>query len=311
MADAGEYSDLDLDISNYTLRELLELLQLPVGFVHADLRRSMRLVARLHPDKSGAPPEVYRLFYTAHVMCRQLLAAREQGDKSALIREDYDTPEGRQIAEEVGRRADFQEWFNESFEEFHKTLPQQSGGYDDWLAQDVEQGPKVRNQAEMVAEMAKRRKAAALKAVVLADGPMPASMGGGTMLVASEEPTVGVAGGMVGDIAYGDLKQSYEESIVPVAEVDGLVTSKYSSVEELMAARAGIDVAAAEYWKADERATEREQRELETRMSTDARMHALLQQEQDQREAHARWQANAIALTGAPGATGRGPAPRN
>ena len=304
MADAGsadEYSDLDLDIRNYTLRELLELLQLPMGFSQIDLRRSMRLVAELHPDKSSAPPKVYRLFYQAHVMCRQLLAARKQGDLSAQIREDYDTPEGRQIAEEVGRREDFQQWFNESFEEFHQTLPQQSAGYDDWLAQDVEQGPKVRNQAEMVAEMAKRRKEAARKAVVLAGGPMPASMGDGTMLVASEEPSIGVAGGMVSDIAYGDLKQSYEESIVPVAEVDGFVTSKYSSVEELMAARAGMDVAAAEYWKADERAGEQERRDQETRISTDARMHSLLQQEQEQRDAHARWQAQALALTGGPG----------
>jgi hypothetical protein len=298
MGDAGEYSDLDLDIRNYTLHELLELLQLPMGFVHADLRRSMRLVARLHPDKSGAPPEVYRLFYTAHVMCRQLLAARDQGDASAQIREDYDTPEGRHIADEVGRREDFQNWFNDSFEEFHKTLPQQSAGYDEWLAEEVVQGPKVRNQADMVAEMAKRRKEVALKAVVLAGGPMPASMGGGTMLVASEEPMVGVTGGMVGDIAYGDLKQSYEESIVPLVEVDGFVTPKYSNVEELMEARLGLDVATAEYWKADEREGEKERRELHTLMSTDARMHSLLQQEQEQRDAHARWQAQALALTG-------------
>jgi hypothetical protein len=55
------HQQLDLDITNYTLQDMLQLLGLPVGFTKHDLKEAMRVVASLHPDKSGAPPEVYQL----------------------------------------------------------------------------------------------------------------------------------------------------------------------------------------------------------------------------------------------------------
>jgi hypothetical protein len=309
-ADLSEYSDLDLNIRNYTLQELLDLLQLPPSFTRQDLRRAMRLVANLHPDKSGAPQAVYQLFYQAHLLCRQLLAARAPGSESALVREDYDTPEGAAISAEMGKRKDFQEWFNKSFEEFHTTLHQQSEGYDGWLQEEIVEEPRVRSHAQMAAAMARRRKEAAKKAIMLADGPVAAEMGGGTMLVAGEEVPLGLAGGSVGDIAYGDLKQSYEESVVPVAAVDAGVGREYSTLEELMAARAGLDAATATYWGSSERALESEQRRQEAQASADARMYALHQEHQKQLDEHARWQAATLALTGAPGGVvGGGPMP--
>lgn len=293
----GEYSDLDLDIHNYTLQDLLNLLQLPSAFTATDLRNAMRLVGRLHPDKSDAPPTVFRLFYEAHVLCRQLLAARSQGGGGALVREDYDTVEGAAIADEMVKRDDFSQWFNQSFEEYHKTLPQKSEGYSAWLGEPVQEGGRVRSQAQMGAAMAKRRKVLARQAVVLADGPVAAEMGGGTMLVASEEAPIGLAGGMVGDVAYGDLKQSYEESVVPVAGLDGLEPREYSTMNELLQARAGLDEAAKEHWGSDARVGETERRKREAQASGDARMYALHQQHEEQLAAHTRWKAATLRLT--------------
>ncbi len=331
----SEYAHLDLDVRNYSLQELLNLLQLPVGFDDRDLRRAMRQVVRLHPDKSNAPPEVYRLFYEAHVICRQLLSARTQGALTALVREDYDTPEGRKIAEDMTIREDFGKWFNESFEEFHKTLPDKMPGYQEWLKEggdgaefpqsgDPEQMmdellrrrtaadehlsklPKFDNRDQMIEEMMRRRQEAAKKAVVLADGPMPANTGGGTMLLASEETPLSMTGGMVGDIGFGDLKSSYENSIVAVGAIDEMGVNGDSwappvakSIEELQRERAMLDAESAAGWKSfeEERAAFDEAQRKLLRESTDARMYALQQEQHEQMEAHKRWQAANNRLT--------------
>lgn len=308
-----EFRHLDLDIRNYTLQELLNLLKLPHGFSDADLRRAMRLVAGLHPDRSGAPVEVYRLFYEAHVMCRQLLKARSAGDPSTLVREDYDTPQGHQIAEEMTGREDFQLWFNKSFEEYHKCLFEKAEGHGNWLKEgyndeDWEEQLKtgerrVTTQQQMAAEMAKHRKLAVERALVLADGPMPATDGAagcGTLLLASDAGARPLLGGSVGDMFYGDLKRSYEESVVPIAALDGgdSMYSRPKTMEELMREREQVvNEAAAFLQDKSIHQTEMDRQRDQQRISADARMHALMQEEREALDAHQKWLASSLRLT--------------
>lgn len=307
-----EYQHLDLDVRNYTLKELLDLLKLPQGFSDGDLRRAMRQVAALHPDRSGAPVAVYRLFYEAHVMCRQILKARSAGDPSTLVREDYDTPEGHQIAEEMTAREDFQSWFNKSFEEYHKCLFEKTEGHGDWLKEgEVDEDweeqlktgkRKVTTQQQMAMEMARHRKQAAERALVLSDGPMPATDGAagcGTLLLASDAGARPLLGGSVGDVSYGDLKRSYEESVVPIAGLDG--DSQYprpKTMEELMQEREQVENEAVTFLqdKSIHQAEMDRQRDQQ-RISADARMHMLMQEEQDILNAHQRWLASSLRLT--------------
>ena len=308
-----EYQHLDLDVHNYTLQELLDLLKLPQGFSDADLRRAMRQVASLHPDRSGAPVAVYRLFYEAHVLCRQLLKARSAGDPSTLVREDYDTPEGHQIAEEMTAREDFQSWFNKSFEEYHKCLFEKSEGHGAWLKEgnddeDWEEQLKtgerrVTTQQQMAAEMAKYRKQAAERALVLANGPMAATdgaVGCGTLLSASDAGVRPLLGGSVGDVSYGDVKRSYEESVVPIAALDGgeSMYHRPKTMEELMREREQVESEAAAFLR-DKSIHEEEmdRQRNQQRISADARMHALLQEEREVLDAHQRWLASSLRLT--------------
>jgi len=307
-----EYQHLDLDVRNYTLQELLDLLKLPQGFSDVDLRRAMRQVASLHPDRSGAPVAVYRLFYEAHVMCRKMLKARSAGDPSTLVREDYDTPEGHQIAEETSGREDFQLWFNKSFEEYHKCLFEKSEGHGEWLKEGDDDNweeqlktgeRRVTTEQQMAAEMAKYRKQAAKRALVLADGPMPATDGAegcGTLLLASDAGARPLLGGSVGDVSYGDLKRSYEESVVPIAGFeDG--DSQYSrpkTMKELMREREQVENEAAAFLqdKTIHQAEMDRQRDQQ-RISADARMHMLMQEEREVLDAHQRWLASSLRLT--------------
>lgn len=308
-----EYRHLDLDVRNYTLQELLDLLKLPQGFSDGDLRRAMRQVAALHPDRSGVPVAIYRLFYEAHIMCRQILKARSAGDPSTLVREDYDTPEGHQIAKEMTAREDFGSWFNKSFEEYHKCLFEKTEGHGDWLKEgdddedweeQLKTGErKVTTQQQMAAEMAKYRKQAAERALVLADGPMPAAdgaVGCGTLLLASDAGARPLLGGSVGDVSYGDLKRSYEESVVPIAalDTDDSMYPRPKTMEELMREREQVENEAAAFLqdKSIHQAEMDRQRDQQ-RISADARMHALMQEERQALDAHERWLASSLRIT--------------
>ena len=122
-----------------------------------------------------------------------------------------------------------------------------------------------------------------------------------------------MGGGMVGGIAYGDLKESYEESVVPVAGVDGGAWGpEYSTMAELEAARVAQDGELDAAWAEFDAETEAERERREMRVSTDGRMYALQQQQQEQLEAHNKWRAATLALTGGGlgSGSGSGPGPR-
>ena len=294
------YEHLDLDITNYTLQDMLDLLGLPQGFTKEDLRQSMKTIAALHPDKSGAPVAVYQLFYQAHLQCRQLLSAREQGSLSALARDDYKTDDGAHIANEMTKREDFNKWFNESFEEFHKPTHKRQGGHGEWLASDMSTHGtnNVRNLREMADVMSRRRKEAAKRAqeqsLMLMDGPIAAETGSGTLLVEDEQTQIEATSGQVGDVMFSDLRHGYEETIVPIDEQS---RPEYSTLNELVQARGGVDEASAEYWRNYDKEGEGERALHEQHVSTDARMFALQKQQQEQIAAHNAWRSKMLALT--------------
>ena len=295
------HQQLDLDITNYTLQDMLQLLGLPVGFTKHDLKEAMKVVASLHPDKSSAPPEVYQLFYQAHLQCRQLLAAREQGSRSALIRTDFTTEDERQIAEEMTKRDDFSKWFNESFEEFHKTEYQRHQGHGDWLTSTGDSGgpaPAVNNLQQMAIEIAARRKDAVARersrALMLADGPIAAEVGSGTLLVEDERTVIEASGGTVGDVAFSDVRQGYEDSLVPVDETH---RPEYSNLAELEVARGRLDGQATAFWHHYDKQGDSESRARDQRVSTDARMFALQKEQEEQLQAHSSWRSKMLALT--------------
>ncbi len=294
------FEHLDLDITHYTLQDMLQLLGLPVGFTKQHLKESMKVVGSLHPDKSGAPPGVYQLFYQAHLQCRQLLAAREKGNRRALIRDDYTAENERQIAEEMSKRDDFNSWFNESFQEFHKTEYQKSAGHGEWLVSENEGGsaPRISNLQQMAGEMTARRKEAVAReqsrALMLADGPIAAEVGSGTLLIQDEQTAIEASGGSVGDVAFSDVRHGYEESLVPVDENH---RPEYSNLNELEAARGGLDGQAMAFWRDYDKQGEAARRAQEQRVSTDARMFALQREQEEQMQAHSAWRSRMLALT--------------
>ena len=107
-------------------------------------------------------------------------------------------------------------------------------------------------------------------------------------------------GGSVGDVSYGDLKRSYEESVVPIAALDndGSSYPRPKTMEELMREREQVENEAAEFLqdKSIHQAEMDRQRDQQ-RISADARMHALMQEEREALDAHQRWLASSLRIT--------------
>ena len=75
-------SEIDLDIKNYNLRELLDLFNLPYNFTKQDLKTAIKIVYKMHPDKSGLNKEYFMFFRKAYEMIRQVYEFRANKTKN-------------------------------------------------------------------------------------------------------------------------------------------------------------------------------------------------------------------------------------
>ena len=72
---------------------------------------------------------------------------------------------------------------------------------------------------------------------------------------------------------------------------------EYSNLNELEAARGGLDGQAMAFWRDYDKQGEAARRAQEQRVSTDARMFALQREQEEQMQAHSAWRSRMLALT--------------
>lgn len=91
----------DLNIENYSLKELMELFQLNYDMTTTDLLRCKRQVAALHPDKSPLLSPAYFIFYKKALdrvvelfktLNKSERSAPAEGDKMVYRADDFDGP---------------------------------------------------------------------------------------------------------------------------------------------------------------------------------------------------------------------------
>ena len=53
--------DLDLNIENYSFEDMLKLFNMPYDYDETDLKKALKIVSKLHPDKQIT---IFYLWYT-------------------------------------------------------------------------------------------------------------------------------------------------------------------------------------------------------------------------------------------------------
>lgn len=139
--------DLDLEISNYTMEELLNLFDIPLKFNHYHIKNAKRVVANLHPDKNRTMPIQYYHFYrnAYNVLLKIYNFKRQQESNNQILHDKIDyipdeIDEGMKqtlnqtYSQETNTERVFNnKKFNELFEKHNKKIHESESGHGEWL----------------------------------------------------------------------------------------------------------------------------------------------------------------------------------
>ena len=73
----------DLDLSHYTLDDLLGLFKLEYPLNSQSLKRAKKIAMRTHPDKSGLDSSLFMFFSTAYTTLERLIDFQNKGNRPA------------------------------------------------------------------------------------------------------------------------------------------------------------------------------------------------------------------------------------
>lgn len=248
--DNSSYSQMDLNIDNYSINDIYNLFGVQNKILTDEvMRESKKIVLKTHPDKSRLEPKYFLFFSKAY---KRLFGIYEFQNKTTKKVEDknefYDSSKGeilnKMFEKEKGLKnsGNFNKWFNEQFDK-HKLEDNLESGYGDWLKSD-EDIVDVGNvsQANMAAEMEKRKKQ--VQTMTTYNGvndPYASSFGGSTLMEHNKNFSSGTLFSNDG-MGYTDLRQAYVESVIPVTQEDYQKMPKFRNIEEYKMHRNTVDV---------------------------------------------------------------------
>jgi len=126
--------ELDLNIENYNLDDILELFHLKMDFTYSELKGAIKILYKVHPDKSNLDTKYFIFFKEAYSVLLGLYKHRESTNKT-MFREEFYSKEQAIKINKFASNDNFNETFNTLFEE---TFSKETHGYDDWLKAPIE-----------------------------------------------------------------------------------------------------------------------------------------------------------------------------
>lgn len=249
--------ELDLNIDNYSQRELYKLFGITTQNLNEDiLKLCKRTVLKTHPDKSGIDQKYFLFFSKAY---KRLYAIYEFQNKTARNRNtEYSQEENMNATildkmfeqnKSLKKGEHFNKWFNDEFDK-HKLDDENEGGYGDWLKseQDMVNLDNV-SKADISREIDKHKKH--IQTITKYNGidtQYAYAFGGSTLMNYQDNYTSDVFNS--DGVGYTDLKQAYVESVIPITEDDYHKLPKFNSVDEYNRYRDSVDTKPVEKDKA-------------------------------------------------------------
>lgn len=250
---------VDLDVSNYNLEDMLELLDMPIHFSESDLKRAKGIVLKTHPDKSGLHPDYFRFYSKVYKMIYSVWEFKKKGDvnNTKSKNTDYISSEGEYDKKEIldtffntktefKDKSKFNAWFNEQFNKNKLYNESQEKGYGDWLRNEQDgddNTPKNITMANMGDEFEKRKHQARSLSLVNKQDIQELWGNNNTISateLSNEAPSV-YDSGLFSNLGFQDLQKAYTETVIPVTYEDYEKRDKFKSVDEFMRHRGSQD----------------------------------------------------------------------
>ena len=213
---------LDLNISNYSLEELLNIFKLPLYYTSEDLRKAKQIVLRMHPDKCRHKKEYFLFFSAAYKLLFKVYEFRHRTQQDATTPTNYHTQpmdeerEHSMIWETFAKQSDFNKKFNQLFEETIETSLVEDG-YGEWFKQMEDLPPDTIHTVHDMNEHIYHKKQT-LRDVSVYKGVSEVSYGNVGTNIDNHNDTY--QSELFSGLPYNDLKQVYTETVIPVTDDD-------------------------------------------------------------------------------------------
>ena len=128
---------MDLDIDHYSLKDLLELFQLPEDFSEQQLRAARKRVVAVHPDKSGLDQSYFLFFHKAYSLLNTVFRFKQKAQTDMIEMPSFkelvsgmEDTDKKLLAQTFTTNPKFNEEFNQLFDTLYT---RDDDGHGEWL----------------------------------------------------------------------------------------------------------------------------------------------------------------------------------
>jgi hypothetical protein len=235
--------DVDLNLENYTLNDLLTLFNLSFKFEEKDLKQAKKIVLKMHPDKSKLDKKYFLFFSSAYKLVYNIYNFR---NKSNNTNTEYSnciesSEEHAELLKKYQNHDNFSDWFNKMFVQMKLQNDEEETGYDDWLKTSECKNVKA-NKSNWDKEFNNLKNEK--KALVVYNGinDVVDNLSSGSSNISQERMDNYSNNTLFSNNPYMDVKDAYDNPVIPVTHEDYKNKKKYNNVLELQTDRAKNNV---------------------------------------------------------------------
>ena len=227
----------DLNLDNYNLPDLLQLFNLNQNYTEADLKKSYKMVLKMHPDKSGLESKYFLFFSKAYKIIHKLYYYRVKKEK-CIYNQSYQTNDidkERNIKKFI-ESSSFNKQFNKMFEKVRLEDEEHDSGYGEWLKsnENIIDTKKNINLSQFKNEFEKQKQKC--KSIIQYQGLKDLEeRQNGSQLV--KQRLENYSSDIFSKLKYEDVKKAHIESVIPITQDDINNAPRYNSLNEYQQVR--------------------------------------------------------------------------
>jgi len=208
--------ELDLNIENYSLEDMLKLFNMPYNYDETDLKRSLKIVSKLHPDKGVVSEDIFIFFFKVYKILLNFFKIKKRDN----YREDFTNKSDKELLKQFSKKKNFNKLFNELFEK--NVTINKCDGHGDWLKNNNTTYKTKQNVNNYFEEQHENQivERTSISEITLNNG--------GSSLI---DNVTNYNSGIFSKLKYDDIKTVYSETHIPVSSNEKI--QKFSNSEEL------------------------------------------------------------------------------
>jgi len=229
--------NVDLNIEHYNLKDILNLFNIDINFDENDLKRAKKITLMTHPDKSKLSKEYFLFYSKAYKKLYEVFTFRKKTAQSLDISYSDLITNYNQVEikyDEKKRNKEFNEWFNNIFEDLNNDKKEE--GYSEWLKGDETElsknirVSKTKQEKEKILQEAKKKNRELTIYNDIEETYANISVNSSSL---SNKTNDYGNNELFSKNSYQDLKNAYENTLIPVTDEDYTNRKSFKNTFEL------------------------------------------------------------------------------